>query len=404
MIVKSFTGRTVPEALEKVRAGLGSRALIIETRPLQESGLFGRRTGFEVVAASDDEPEDAVPVADTFRRLEVIDGTRNKPAAGASTSTGQAAGLLRSEPVNPGLDDELAAIRRQLARLAAGNRTPVDHLGEELAGILEEAELPGELTAELDAACAAAGERLPPERRGEFCAAVLTKALPGCATMDWDGCRRLMLVGPTGVGKTTTIAKLAGDLVLKRKRSVALLTIDTYRVGAQDQLKAYADLLDIPFAVASTPAHFAEELRRLERVDHVLIDTAGRSPADAVRVHELKGFCRAAAGIQVCLALGANAGRAEFSAVVERFSLLPIEHAVLTKFDECAAAGRLYGCLRRHRLPVRWITTGQEVPADIQPASAQAIAARVVAGNPVATASASPFAAPYAAPFADSVA
>ncbi len=395
MIVKSFTGRTVPEALEKVRAGLGPRALIIETRPLQESGLFGRRTGFEVVAASDDEPEDVTPVADTFRRLEALDGTRNKPAASASasTTTGQAAGLVRSEASNAGLDDELAAIRRQLARLAAGNRTPVDHLGEELAGILEESELPGELTAELDAACAAAGERLPPERRSEFCAAVLTKALPGCAAMDWDGCRRLMLVGPTGVGKTTTIAKLAGDLVLKRKRSVALLTIDTYRVGAQDQLKAYADLLDIPFAVASTPAHFAEELRRLERVDHVLIDTAGRSPADAVRVHELKGFCRAAAGIQVCLALGANAGRAEFSAVVERFSLLPIEHAVLTKFDECAAAGRLYGCLRRHRLPVRWITTGQEVPADIQPASAQAIAARVVAGSPVA----SPFAVPFAA-------
>jgi flagellar biosynthesis protein FlhF len=180
------------------------------------------------------------------------------------------------------------------------------------------------------------------------------------------------------VGKTTTIAKLAGELVLTRHRTVALLTVDTYRVGAQDQLKAYADLLDIPFAVASTPAQLAQELKRFEGIDHVLIDTAGRSPGDTARVHELKGFCRAAPGIQVCLGLGANAGRAEFAAVVERFSLLPVEHAVVTKLDECAAPGRLYGCLRRHRLPVRWFTTGQEVPADIRPAEASILARRVV--------------------------
>jgi flagellar biosynthesis protein FlhF len=192
-----------------------------------------------------------------------------------------------------------------------------------------------------------------------------------------------MLVGPTGVGKTTTIAKLAGDLVLKRKLRVALVTIDTYRVGAQDQLKAYADLLDVPCEVAATPAQFALALKRFADRDVVLIDTAGRSHADAARVHELKGFCRTAseAGLPaaVMLALAANGGRAEFAAVVERFSVLPIEHAVVTKLDECAAPGRLYGCLRRHRLPVAYFTTGQEVPDDIQPATSNAITARIVA-------------------------
>jgi len=110
----------------------------------------------------------------------------------------------------------------------------------------------------------------------------------------------------------------------------------------------------------------------------VLIDTAGRSPADTPRVHELKGFCRAAPGITVMLAAAATAGRAEFAAVVERFSILPLEHVVVTKLDECVAMGRLYGSLRRHRLPVCFVTTGQEVPHDIKPATAEMFARQVV--------------------------
>ncbi len=199
---------------------------------------------------------------------------------------------------------------------------------------------------------------------------LLARQLPCAGAIDWAACRRLMVVGPTGVGKTTTLAKLAGDLVLKQRRSVALVTIDTYRVGATDQLRAYADLLDVPLEVATSPAQLGAILRRFEHVDNVLIDTAGRSPADSARVQELKGFARAAPGVAVMLAAAATSGRAEFAAVVERFSVLPLAHTVITKLDECAAAGRLYGCLRRHRLPLNYVTAGQEVPEDIAPAVA----------------------------------
>jgi flagellar biosynthesis protein FlhF len=280
----------------------------------------------------------------------------------------------------------LQAIRRQLARLAAGNGTPVGHLGEDLARRLEDTELPGEITAELDDACARAGARLDPSQRSAFAARLLERGLDRCAPLDWSRTRRLLVVGPTGVGKTTTIAKLAGDLVINQRLSVGLVTIDTYRVGGQDQLRAYADLLDCPFEVATTPAHLADALARLANRDVVLIDTAGRNPADSARVHELKGFCRACPGLSVLLAAPANAGRAEFAAVVERFSVLPVEHAVVTKLDECAAPGRLYGSLRRHRLPVRWFTTGQEVPKDIEPASAARLAERVVGAPAIAQA------------------
>jgi flagellar biosynthesis protein FlhF len=375
MLVKSFSGRTIPEALAKVRADLGEAALIIETRTIKEPGLLGSRVGYEVVAARDDVEPAPVPPAPAIHTWQPQD----------LTARSQAAGLAR--PVAPvpatgtGLGDELASIHRQLARLAAGQGVPVSHLGTELAQRCDDGELPAEITAELDEACARAGDRLGEAQRPAFASLVLARGLPQVTPLDWSTCRSLMLVGATGVGKTTTIAKLAGDLVLNRRRRVALVTIDTYRVGAQDQLKAYADLLDVPLAVAATPVQLAQAIERFASYDHVLIDTAGRSPADTARVHELKGFCRAAPGIAVMLAAAATSGRAEFAAVVERFSILPLEHTVVTKLDECVAPGRLYGCLRRHRLPVRFITTGQEVPADLAPASAADLAARVLAAQ-----------------------
>jgi flagellar biosynthesis protein FlhF len=352
MIVKTYTGRTVNEALSKVRADLGDRALIIETRPWKEPGLLSPRSGYEVVAAADDEP---LPVRTQAAGLKVA------PAAAPT----------------PDIAAELAAIRREMARLASGQPTAHHALGE-LAGELSEAGLPNECLAEVDAACAAAGERLDASRRRDFARLVLTRGLTTLAPFDWENCRRLLMVGPTGVGKTTTIAKLAGELVIRRRARVALVTIDTYRVGAHDQLRAYADLLDIPMEVASTPTELSRVLARLGDRDHVLVDTSGRSPADEARVHELKGFCRACPGLSVALAVGANAGRAEFAAAVERFSVLPIEHAVVTKLDECCEPGRLYGCLRRHRLPARWFGTGQEVPADLAAADPALVVDRLL--------------------------
>lgn len=383
MIVRSYTGRTVPEALEKVKNDLGDGALIIETRALREPGLLGRKSGYEVVAAVDDAPSKAtrpaIPAVTTSAAEPQVMPWR--PQALEAPVANQAASLARErseESAALALEEELVSIRRQLARLAAGQGTPRGHLGEEIAAQLDDSEMPGELVAELDEAMARAGNRLEPAKHRDFLSLLMARNLPCNGALDWSATPKLMMVGPTGVGKTTTLAKLASDLVMKRGKRVALITIDTYRVGAQDQLKAYADLLDVPLEVASTPAQFGALMRRYETYDNVLIDTAGRSPTDATRIHELKGFCRAVPGLGVMLAVAATSGRAEFAAVVERFSILPVAHAVITKLDECAAMGRLYGCLRRHRLPLNYLTIGQEVPNDIIAADPALIAGRVL--------------------------
>jgi len=396
MIVRSYTGRSVPEALSKVRTDLGEDALIIETRAIRSPGLLGRRTGYEVVAAHDDAAEaryssagasrhgSAPPASSAGGAAKSRIWQQDAPQANLQAST-LARQAQRDHPPTfehgAALEDELHAIRRQLARLASGQGIPSSHLGEELLADLRTAELPDELVAELDDALAQAGDRLDASQRRAFLTLLMGRALPCAGAIDWTACRRMLVVGPTGVGKTTTIAKLASDLVLRQRRRVALVTIDTYRVGATDQLRAYADLLNVPLKVATSPAQLATVLGSLTEMDNVLIDTAGRSPADTTRVHELKSYCRAATGspgLSVMLCVAATSGAAEFAAVVERFSILPLEHGVVTKLDECEAPGRLYGCLRRHHLAVNYLTHGQEVPDDIMPASGEALSRRVL--------------------------
>ncbi len=392
MKVKSFSGRTVAEALAQVREHLGEDALIIETRALRERGAFGRRIGYEVIAAHDPgrgtaDDQRVGRGGQDWRRELLGQPASDPPAAPAGTPRRLPAPLSRLRPdsdtpgspeppaptpavampppATDGLGRELTAIRRQLARLFTGERLVTERLGSERLTALEGSGLPAEFIAELDEILGRAGDRLLPERHDEFLVRYLAQQLPNDGGMDWDGCRHLLLVGPTGVGKTTTIAKLAGDLVLNRKRRVALVTLDTYRIGAPEQLRAYAELLDIPFLVARGPTQLAEALAGLSDQDNVLIDTAGRNPEDTARLQELRDCCRSVPGLGVMLAVAATSASAEFACAVERFSLLPIEHAVVTKLDENREPGRLYGCLRRHRLPLDYVTFGQEVPTDI---------------------------------------
>ncbi len=412
MLIRSYTGRSMQEALEKVRQQLGEQALIIETRSIKEPGLLGKKTGYEVIAAIDSAEQRDPPAPRTSHQLQALrerpahiqgewrpihnpkldsyvatmdkhleESTQQNtiPSAAPSALSNQAAALSaaaeQAKALNHNDHDlishELCSIRRQLARLATGHEIPTAHLGEELSQHLKELELPDEIIGELDDVIEQAGDRLPAEKREDFIKRFLNKTLDCSHQLQWEDCKNIIIVGPTGVGKTTTLAKIAGDMVLNHKRRIALVTIDTYRVGAAEQLQAYADLLDVPFEVAQTPAQLQRILERFEDYDHVLIDTAGRSPADSTKVQELKAFCRAAKNCAVMLAISATSGRTEFAAVIERFSILPIELCVLTKMDELESPGRLFGCIRRHRLPVHLITDGQEVPEDLRIAQNQ---------------------------------
>ena len=187
------------------------------------------------------------------------------------------------------------------------------------------------------------------------------------------GQRRLVaLVGPTGVGKTTTVAKLAADFHLRQRCRVGLITVDTYRIAAVDQLRTYADIIDLPMEVVATPREMRASLARLADMDLILMDTAGRSPRDEVRIQELKSMLEEAQADEVLLVLSGVTSLRALKKAAEKFAPVGVTSLILTKLDEAAGLGSLLSLLRAARLPVSYVTNGQNVPDDIAAADRRA--------------------------------
>jgi flagellar biosynthesis protein FlhF len=181
------------------------------------------------------------------------------------------------------------------------------------------------------------------------------------------------LVGPTGVGKTTTIAKLAAHFRLREHRTVGLITVDTFRIAAVEQLKTYAEIMDLPLAVVTSPREMPAAVDRLADVDLVLVDTAGRSPRDAVRLSELRTYLAQSQADEVHVVLSAVAGADSIDVAAGAFSTAGASALILTKLDEAVSLDWLPAILQRHRLPLSYTTHGQNVPDDIRPASAESL-------------------------------
>ncbi len=192
------------------------------------------------------------------------------------------------------------------------------------------------------------------------------------------GPRRIALVGPTGVGKTTTLAKIAANLKLKRGLRVGIVAADTYRIAAVDQLRTYAEILGLPVEVASSPRDAARACGCLNDVDVILIDTAGRSQNDHMKISELRAFLASAEPDETHLVLSATASARTLAREAEAFGALGIDRIVLTKLDEAASFGTLVSLVERLGKSVSFFTHGQEVPDHIEVARSRRLAALVL--------------------------
>lgn len=190
--------------------------------------------------------------------------------------------------------------------------------------------------------------------------------------------RLVALVGPTGVGKTTTIAKLAANFRLRDRRRVGLITVDTYRIAAVEQLRTYADIIDLPMQVVASAGEMRQAVRGMADLDLVLLDTAGRSPKDEIKLQELAALIEEAQPQEVHLVLSSVANAAVLARTAERFAVVGTTALVLTKLDEATGLGQLLPLLRESRLPISYVTHGQNVPDDIAPADARRLARQIV--------------------------
>ncbi|RJP76358.1 MAG: protein FlhF [Desulfobacteraceae bacterium] len=174
-----------------------------------------------------------------------------------------------------------------------------------------------------------------------------------------------VLIGPTGVGKTTTIAKLAADLYLKHKKKVGLISVDNYRIGAVEQLKTYASIIGLPCLTAFTKEDITAAMRNLNNRDIVLVDTAGHSHLDTERMADLVSLLGEKFSGSCHLVLSATTKQNDMKDAVTYFSRLHPQTYIFTKIDETRQRGGILDQILDYPLPVSFVTTGQKVPEDI---------------------------------------
>ncbi|TWT39124.1 flagellar biosynthesis protein FlhF [Blastopirellula retiformator] len=390
MDIKTFRAKSMPEALELIRKELGPDAAVLHTRTTPSrglAGLLGRRE-FELAASTSvpvksrfsvDSP--AVPTTPTpseefiAKRFEVeLPATTpdiHPPADAEDHSQRLVDGLV---------DDQGESILEALSSYAGQslrNYSPiVAQLYDELLAAEVSPQIAAQLAGHLEEIAAVSHERDLRQRMHQLLAA--TFRVGADLESPNHGPLRIALVGPTGVGKTTTIAKLAARTRFTQKLRVGLITIDTYRIAAVDQLRAYAEIMDLPMRVVSSPAEMRDAVDHLADCDRIFIDTAGRSPRDAVQLQQLQSVLKAAETDVRYLLLAATTGNRSLQDAERRFASINPTAIITTKLDEVESLGAMFNLMNRTTLPISYVTNGQDVPHSIAVASADELAKQLI--------------------------
>ncbi len=366
------------EALAQVKRHFGRDAVILSTRSVPRKRLLGHRgrSSIEITAAQS--------VADLPPGVRGI-GAEGRQNARESVSSHQPAKIAAAEAnANDSLLGELGSLRgmvyelvRETHRSRIGGAPPplfemylalvqnevAERIAEQLIDRVRK-ELPEEKLGE-------------PEKVRARLAAAVEEMLPTAGPVRVPASGKpviVALVGPTGVGKTTTAAKLAANFQLREHKRVGLITIDTYRIAAVEQLRTYADIINIPLEVVMTPDQLREAVGRLSDRDVILLDTAGRSQRDAVKILQLKQFFAAVRPHEVHLVLAGTAAEAVLHETIERFRDVGIDRVIFTKLDEALGFGVMLSCLSKAEARLSYVTTGQDVPDAIAVAESKRLA------------------------------
>lgn len=372
MKIKKFVARDYQTAIKLAKKEMGMDAIILHTRQIKRNALLARfmPSQVEITVAIDD----TIQVSSDLARTRKMDSPQSIPKVEAQTTFVPPVKENRKEP-------ELIEEIKRMNLLMSEMRSKLYEV-ELMRGLSEQVQLfynaliRNNVNHQIALQIAASVEaRLPKDYSVdnkwalEVCLHTLREYVQDVSPIELINHGRatlVFLVGPTGVGKTTTIAKLAANMTLLEGKKAALITLDTYRISAADQLRTFAEIIDISISVVFSPVEFMEALAKYKDMDIVFVDTAGRSPYNQEQLDELKQYVEIARPDETILVLSVTTETNELVAIYNRFEQVGIDKVIFTKIDETFSYGQILNALYEIKKPIAYITNGQSVPDDIE--------------------------------------
>ncbi len=361
MTVSTFRGRTIYEAMARVKNRLGPEAMILSTR---QTVTTDHKPVFEIEAGPPGTPL-TKNIEKNHARKTDVGSSWSADGNGLNLEDLMAAFAQHTQGIMEQMIGHPQALKLYARMIKSGIQERNARRFLEESGIFDES---------------ATGDD-PSFSRRTFDA--IANAIPIAELHPGAGETRTVaaLIGTTGVGKTTTIAKIAALLMLKERKRTGLISVDTYRIGAFEQLNAYAKILGIPCYQAFKKEDLTVALTRLAHCEVILIDTAGQSQYDLQRVTELRSLLQGNTSISCHLCLSVGTDSSEMHQTVLKFSSLEIDSLIFTKLDEAERCGAMVNQVIRTPFPVSYLTTGQNVPDDIEKADRENIVRLLFAKN-----------------------
>ncbi|MBD0380340.1 flagellar biosynthesis protein FlhF [Paenibacillus sedimenti] len=425
MRVKRYVVDSMPEALQKIRTDLGKDAVILNTKEIRTGGflgMFGKKK-IEVIAAIDassnvgnagasrvspqqiqrsqasvapatpvreqlhrsDFPEVpdvlAAPVPVKKELVAVPSAAEAVPAYSPhQVYAGQSvAAPAKSIPKEELLLEELKQMKEMMRKLSVSSvqtelPEPLKKLEQRLLDQEVDATYVGQLIDEIAVEHEEAQETVTDESAHHSVRRKLNEVFGNHSSKRiLPQTRVVHFVGPTGVGKTTTIAKLAAEQVLKYQRKVGFITSDTYRIAAIEQLKTYATILNVPLEVVFSPQDLAKAFHNLEGCDMIFMDTAGRNFRNEMYVSELNALLKSQGNSETILVLSLTTKYRDMRAITNNFNKFKLDKVLFTKMDETDSYGAIVNLVHEFSLQLSYVTNGQSVPDDIQEIDEQQI-------------------------------
>ncbi|MDR1509958.1 MAG: flagellar biosynthesis protein FlhF [Synergistaceae bacterium] len=387
-----YEAQSDAEAIQVARDRLGREAVILSSRPVKLGGVLGlfRRDALWVTAGilvpdqedAKKESRDRMVAFQHILEVRKAVGGAVPPAPearaqtqGVASAFSQAAAAVQAYesnkaapspeiPIARDVDEIKEILGRVLSRLENGSGASASQEsafeGDDVKKLVD-ADVDRSIAADIVAEFARSEPHVPFQ---SWLPAVVNTL--GTEPSSALGGRKILFAGPTGVGKTTTIAKIAASQSLWGNRRVVLMTADTYRIAAVEQLRTYAKILGIPIEILADPKDIPNLLKKHRDADLILMDTAGRSHYDSSRLDELRALYNSFLPDTVHLVMASNIKYRDMLNVIDRMGVVPISALLFTKLDETSSYGTILNVIRDFGLPVSFFTIGQNVPNDIE--------------------------------------